>query len=199
MIESLENILQILVVTCCLVIAVIRGIARKSRLWLLLTLFYGSWLLGDLYWVAFLVFFSKTPQISLVSDLSWYASFVFLYMLLRDVSPPGKDGAAKKLRWLGPIFALGMALFFIQWGEILGNLIYAGLMGLLLYAAISRITERRCVCLASMILIFCLLEYGLWVASCFWDSDSVANPYYWFDLLLSICFPFFLPATKKAM
>ena len=72
-------------------------------------------------------------------------------------------------------------------------------MGLLLYAAISRITERRCVCLASMILIFCLLEYGLWVASCFWDSDRVANPYYWFDLLLSICFPFFLPATKKAM
>ena len=48
------------------------------------------------------------------------------------------------------------------------------------------------------ILVFCLLEYTLWTVSCFDWEDSVTNPYYWCDLLLTASFPFFLGATRKA-
>ena len=47
-------------------------------------------MLGDLYWQACLIFYEDTPAVSVVSDVSWYASYVFLYMLLREVSPPEK-------------------------------------------------------------------------------------------------------------
>ena len=50
-----------------------------------------------------------------------------------------------------------------------------------------------------MILVFCLIEYGLWFSSCFFDGDTLANPYYWFDILFTASFVLFIPATKKAV
>ena len=90
-----------------------------------------------------------------------------------------------------------MGVFFMLRGEIAANLVYAGLMGFLLYAAIRRLMERRSVYLSVLILVFCLLEYALWTASCFWNDEIVLHPYYWFDFLLTVSFPFFLPATER--
>lgn len=203
MIESLENTLQILVLLLCALLALLRAAGTRSRAWMLLFFSFASWVLGDIYWLAVLLFFDQTPQISVVSDLSWYASYLFLYLLLRQLDPPERLNKAGFLPWLGPAFAAGMAVFFMQWGEPLSNLIYAALMGLLLFAALRRLTERRGAgcrkALPLLILIFCLLEYALWTASCFWSGETFANPYYWFDFLLTLSFPFFLPAVKKAV
>ena len=107
MIESMENALQITALTLCAGIALIRAVRTQSRRWTLLAFCYGSWGLGDVYWLVCLIFFGHLPQISVVSDLSWYASYIFLYMLLREAAPP--DGAREKRfqPWLGPLFAAG--------------------------------------------------------------------------------------------
>ncbi len=203
MIESIENALQIIVLLICSGIALYRAIANHSQTWVLAFLFFGSWLLGDIYWLVCLLFYGQTPQISIVSDLSWYGSYIFLYLLLYHSSAPDKDNRKHRLPWLGPVFAAGMAVFFITQGELLSNLIYASLMGLLLFAALNRQIDRKRYqnqqLLSSMILLFCLLEYGLWTASCFWKTDTLSNPYYWFDFLLTVSFVFFLPAIKKAV
>lgn len=203
MIESIENALQIIVLLICSGIALYRAIANHSQTWVLAFLFFGSWLLGDIYWLVCLLFYGQTPQISIVSDLSWYGSYIFLYLLLYHSSAPDKDSRKHRLPWLGPVFAAGMAVFFITQGELLSNLIYASLMGLLLFAALNRQINRKQYqnqqLLSGMILLFCLLEYGLWTASCFWKTDTLSNPYYWFDFLLTLSFVFFLPAIKKAV
>ena len=96
-----------------------------------------------------------------------------------------------------------MAGFFMQWGEIMSNLIYALILGLLLFSAIRRLVDahlfraERSLCVTTII--FCLLIYCLWITSCFWKTDTLANPYYWFDFLLTASFPFFLPATRRAV
>ena len=199
MIEQIDNGIQIGVLVICVVAAIFKAARYRSRSWTLLAFFYGSWLLGDIYWTVCLFFYKKTPEISVVSDLSWYASYIFLYLLLRHTSPPEELAGRKILPWLGPVFAVGMALFFMQRGEIVNNLICAGLMGLLLYSTIRRLVERQTRTLPALILILCLLEYALWTASCFWNDDILLHPYYWFDFLLTISFPFFLPATRKAV
>ena len=199
MIEQIDNGLQIAVLVLCVTAAIFKAAGYRSRSWTLLAFFYGSWLLGDVYWSVCLLFYDKTPEISVVSDLSWYASYIFLYMLLRRVSPPEELAGRRILPWLGPVFALGMALFFMRRGEIVNNLIYAALMGLLLYASIHRLIERRNRTLPALILVFCLLEYALWTASCFWNDAILLHPYYWFDFLLTVSFPFFLPAVRKAV
>ena len=46
---------------------------------------------------------------------------------------------------------------------------------------------------------FAALEYALWTSSCFWVSDTLTNPYFWFDFLLTAALPLFLPAVRKAV
>ncbi len=203
MLESSENALQVFVLLVCAGIAVYRAVVYQSRTWTIAFFFFGSWVLGDIYWLLCLIFFDKTSQVSIVSDLSWYASLVFLYLLLDRVGPPREINRKQLLPWLGPAFSLAMAVFFMFWGEILSNLIYAALMGVLLFASIHRLLNRQqypdSYFLAVAVLIICLLEYGLWISSCFWNAETLANPYYWFDFLLTLSFLFILPATRKAV
>ena len=203
MIESIDNALQIVSLLICAAISIFRTVKYKSRTWTQAFFFYGSWALGCIYWLLCLLFYDSTPQISVVSDISWYAALILLYMILRRTAPPEIRGKIGFLPWLGPVFAVGMAVFFMTRGEIISNLIYAGLMGLLLFSAIRRLTGgkqyRRQRFLAAAILVLCLLEYGLWVASCFWSGDTLANPYYWFDFILTTWFFVLIPAIKKAV
>ena len=218
MIDSIDNSLQIAVLLICVFTAIYRAFRKDGRVWTLLALFSGSWVLGDLYWLFCLVFFDTTPQLSVVCNLSWYACYIFLYMLLREVAPPETPRERRFLPWLGFVFSLAMAVFYysfyldwtvklgeqyLMWGKALDNLIYGVLMGLLLFSAIRRLMDRRIYpaqrSLCIVVLVFCLLEYGLWTVSCFWWGDTLANPYYWFDFLLTVDFLFFLPAVKKAV
>lgn len=203
MVETYENALQILVLLGCAAVSVYNFMQRKSRTWALLSFFFGSWMLGDLYWQVCLVFYESTPRIPVVSDLSWYTSYLFLYMLLRHIAPPEIGRKKSCLAYIGPVFALGMALFYMQWGQIVSNVIYAALMGLLLFSVIRRFTDRKTykkqLFFTGMIAVFCLAEYGMWTVSCFFEGDGLQNPYYWFDFLLTISFPFFLAATRKAV
>ena len=203
MIESIDNSLQIVVLLICAGIAVQRSIKYRSRSWTLLFFFFGSWVLGSIYWLMCLLFYDKTPQISAVSDLSWYASLLFLYLLLSRLAP--YEGLKRKrfLPWAGPVFAAAMAMFFMLRGEILSNLVYAVFMGLLMFSSVRILSDgavhRKQHFLAIVVLVLCLLEYALLVSSCFWTSDTLANPYYWFDFLITACFPLIILATKKAV
>lgn len=196
MLDQLENAVQTAVLLVCVIAAAGLAISRRSRTWTLLSLFYGSWFLGDLYWLVCYLYYDTMPQISIVSDMSWYASGIFLYMLQREVAAP-KD-TRHILPWLGPVFAAGMAVFFMQWGEYFNNVVYAVVMGLLLYASIRRLQDGTQRFLSALILINCLLEYGLWISSCFWQESVLSEPYYWFDFALTACFILLLPAVRKA-
>lgn len=218
MIDGLENALQVVALLICVLISVSRTVKWHSRTWTILGFFFGSWALGDLYWMFCLLLFDTTPAVSVVSDLSWYASYIFLYLLLRQTAPPESPRERRLMPWLGFVFTLGMAIWFcsfyiywneeqgyhfILWDKVLNNLICAALMGLLLFSSIRRLLDRerypaqRALCAA--ILIICLMEYALWTCSCFWFDDSLANPYYWVDFLLTASFFLLLPATRKAV
>ena len=200
-IDNITNGIQIVVLLFCVIAACIQAFSFKTRAWTLLLFFLGSWWMGDLYWAFNLLFYDAMPNIAVVSDLNWCASYLFLYLLLRETAQP--DEKIRLLPFIGPVFAVAMAVFYMQWGEIVINLVYAAFMGLLMFASIRRFLDQerygRQHFLSALILVFCLLEYGLWTASCFWQEESMTEPYYWFDLMLTASFPFFLPATKKAV
>ena len=203
MIESIDNSLQIVVLVICTLIAAKKAFEQNSRAWTLLAFFFGNFALDDLYLVMSLLSVGEASTLSVVSELSWYASYFFLYMLIRQLAPPAVKVPKSFLPWLGPIFTLAMAIYYTLWGQLLNNLIYALLMGLLLYAVIYRLCERkqyaRQTALCQTILVFCLMEHALWTSSCIWSGDTLLNPYYWCDLLLTLTFPFFLRATRKAV
>lgn len=63
MIESIENALQIAVLLACISISLYRAVTQRSRAWTMLSFFYGSQVLGDIYWLVCLIFYHDTPRI----------------------------------------------------------------------------------------------------------------------------------------
>ncbi|MBR5347726.1 MAG: hypothetical protein IK125_00640 [Lachnospiraceae bacterium] len=203
MIESIDTIVQIAALLFCAGISLWQAIRHQSRAWVLAVFFFGSYMLGDIFWMVCLIFYGKTPQISVISDLSWYASYSFLYLLLLQTAPTKAGEKRHFLQWLGPAVSVALAIFFMQWGEILSNLIYAAIIGLVFFASIGRLVERdryhKQRFLAVMAIVICMMEYGLWFSSGLFEGETLANPYYWFDMLLTVNCLISLLAIKKAV
>ncbi len=223
MIEIIENTIQLVLTGICAWLALYRAVRSKEHAWALLGLFFGIFFLGDLYWLLFLVFYKKTPQYYSVSDLSWYTSYLFLLLMLIYIrveicgqrmpgmrqcgGPAGWVRQFPPLLWCVPVFTAGMCVFYMQRGDYLSNIVAAALMTGLIWHALSGLIslrgqpeqQGRLRMLFFITILFCLTEYALWTSSCFWMGDTIANVYYWFDLLLSVTFVLFLPALRKAV
>ena len=203
MIELPENLLEITILSICLVISLMRAQRDPKRSRILLSLFYAGFFLGNLYWTLYLIFYDRTPAVFYVSELSWLASYLFLVLLLRHYQTDAERRVNHPVLWLIGAFVFGMMLFYFRWGDYLLNVSDAILMGLLmirsaqgLLALRGRADERKK--LYGVTMAFCLIEYALWTASCFWVGDTVRNPYFWIGVIQMSCFPFFIRAVGKA-
>ena len=212
MIETIENAFQVLVLIICCIICMLQAIKRRDRSLTLLFFFYGSYLLGDLYWQICLFYYKETPEVKWVSDMSWYGAFLFLYLLMKleeqnvfgeNILPLKKRHTPAKLwPYLSFVFTFGMGFFYMQLGDVISNIIYAIIMGLALSRCFIAFADtkdakllnthsvRRLRQMAAVLLLFCILEYTMWTASCFWDETKIPEIiYYTFDVLMSLSFP----------
>ncbi len=203
--EIIENGIQLLMTGICTVFAACFALRSERREWVLLSLFSASFFLGDLYWLLFLVFLGDTPNNSIIPDMSWYASLLFLYLLLRHAGE-GKQSGRSKALWAVPVFTASMCIFYMQYGGYVSNLIYAVLFSLILWRALSGLTAVRAEqegksdsALYRTAVFFCAVMYTMWTLSCFFEGNTFANPYFWFDTMLSLTFLLFIPAVRKAV
>jgi hypothetical protein len=193
--------------TGCGIYCAVLFLKLKEQVWFLLACFYAAFALGLLYWLLFLVFRSGTPKFSLVSDLSWLASLLFLLALQTTIRLPGEKDYRPPWAWSVPVFCAVMCLYFFRWGDYFINILWAVLMGACGYDALRGLLftqHQRGAALKHQyfhiaILAFILLEYCLWLASCIWTNNTVLNPYYLFDFLLSVTFFTFVPTLKKVV
>ena len=193
----------------CSVIALHRAVVRESREWVLLGLFYALFFMGDLYWSLMLAFFGYTPSYFYVSEIGWYSSFLFLDLLLRQLSSDEETDYRPKALWAAPVFTAAMAVFYMQYGDYVSNTVVAVLMGLLLWRSIRGLAYisaghaaeadamRRPLYLC--VLAFCLIEYCEWTASCFMSKEDVLMLYLAFDAAISLVLILLIPALRKAV
>ena len=210
MFSFIENGIQLAVTCGCAVIAFYYGVLHKDRMWVLLALFYAIFFLGDLYWMLYIVFYNNATPVFYVSDYSWYASYLFLLMLLIQINIKNSKDYVFRLRpafLLIPAFTIGMGVFYMLRGDILSNLVAIVLMTGLIWHAVYGLTylqehpeqgtSRRMLFIVT--LLFCFSEYAMWTSSCFWMGETIFNVYYWFDILLSVSFVLFLPAMRRVV
>ncbi|MEG1686950.1 MAG: histidine kinase, partial [Angelakisella sp.] len=86
MVEVIDNTAQLAVTMGCTVWAGVLAFRHKSQRYAVLACFYGTFALGLLYWLLYLVLRDYTPKFFYVSDLSWIASFLFLLLLNLSVA-----------------------------------------------------------------------------------------------------------------
>ena len=208
MIETIVNAVQLIVTALAAGFAAYRFVTSRHRAWLMFGFASGVSFLSNLYWHLYLIFYGETPHFSYIPDVSWYASYVFLLMLMhevRSVPLPVFTRPRSRLLWLVPVFTAGMGVFYMQWGDPIGNIIAAVLMCLLIWQSINdlmALKEEGCKkkrLLYITVLIYCTSEYGAWTASCYWIGDTLLNPYIWFDALLSVTFILLTIAVERAV
>lgn len=204
MIEAFENGAQLVAVTICLILSLTFILRGRRRAFELTALFYSCYMLGNLYWQLHLLFYGLTPEVFYVSDVCWLAAWLFIYCLLRHVSTPGERRLRHPLLLFPPLFAAAMALFYMQWGGFISNVISAIMMSLLMIHALRGLLylrgsrePRQVLYLAA--LFYCACEYVAWTASCFFWPYSVTSPYIWSDVLLTVSIVLLLPAARKAV
>ena len=205
MIEIIENIFQLIVTGCCGVYGVYKSISSNRREWLLAGLFSFAFFSGDLYWSLYILFYGDSPQLSYVSEFSWYASYLFLIMLLQVSMTPEQKRMNYRVLLIVPVFVIGMCIYFMTMGDYVSNIITALLMGILMYHSLQGIIYhkndeegRRCIFISAFL--FCIVEYVLWILSILWiGGDTVLNPYYWCDMVLTISILMVLIALRKAV
>ena len=205
MIESTVNAFQLGTTGFCTCWSLVGALKSGKRPWLLLALASGVFFLGDLYWQLYLLFYGMTPPYSYIPYLSWNASYVFLFLLIQDVRGLRSRVPYSRVLWLAPLFSAGMFVFYMQRGDWIGNIVSSILMCLLLWYAGDCLflwrnpNKRGKRPLAWILLGFCLIEYAVWTSSWFWVDDTLRNPYFWFDALLSVSFLLFPFALRKAV
>ena len=205
MIELWDGLLQLAAAAFGFCAALGDYYRARSQPRFLLACFYGTFSLGALYWALHLLLRQETPQIFYVADLAWIASFVFLLALMLTLSPAEERRFRTGLCWLVPAVCLPQFVLYVTHGDVISNVLMCGLTMLLACCAIRGLAfarrgsagRRRRFYWAA--LAFAALEYALWTSSCFWAGDTLRNPYFWFDLLLSLALLLLRPALERAV
>lgn len=220
MLEITGNAFQLLLTGFCAANSIWQSFRTGFLAWTLLGLFAAGYFLGDLYWTLYLFFYHVTPEYAFIPDLSYYASHIFLLLLVtfvrynsrllfnRDAAELRKKQQLNKLRILILVllFTIGMGIYFMQYGQYVSNTVYIMLMSGLLYNSMSGLldlgekgwkTAEGGVFFAT--LFFCLVEYCAWFSSCIVESSSPNSPYIWFESLLALGFCAFIPAIRRSV
>ena len=207
MIEIWVNLFQFVMLAMALGITITRAVSTKSRKWLIVSLFFFSYALGDLYWLMSLIFLGDIPQYGHISEFAWYASYLFLLVLFGQISgQENKNRHYDRVLFIIPVFTAASCIYFMQWGDYINCVICAVLTSIVLWKAGDGLLkavrdkehchpETRIYGVAVAVI---MLEYIEWYASCIWyDNATASNPYYWIDIILTIAVVSFLPAVGR--
>ena len=207
MTEIVVNSIQMVCTAICSILCARRIKETKDHSWIMLGLSSSVFFLGDLYWQLYMLFYGESPHYSYIPYVGWYACYLFLIFMLIEIRGKCSFRSGKKILWIVPLFTASMGLFFLQWGDVFGNIISFVFMTVLIWLSAEGLLliqegsqdRRENKFLYLTILLFCILEYAAWTASCFWSGDTIHSAYYWFDALLSVTFLLFPRALEKAV
>ncbi len=209
MIESIDNYIQLALLGVCAALSLNRAIVTRRRSWVLVTLFYSAFFMGSLYWQLYFLYMGVTPGIFYVAELSWYISFLFLFLFMKYERESKAESPRCLIKWLAVLFAGALSIYFMTFGQIISNIISAVLMSLIGIGAVqglcdikagTGIRSRRMLPVFVLALVFFFLEHALWISSCAWHGDyTVLNPYYYIDITISITLFVMFFYIKKAL
>ena len=153
---------------------------------------------GLLYWTLYLVLYETTPGTFYVSEIVWISSCIFLYLLQYTLAGPAERAHRCGAMWLAPALGAAMfALYCVFAPNIPADLLRCCVMSALAWNAIRGLAfgaRRR---FHAAVLAFVCAEYALWASSITWLVDTLANPYFWIDFVLTGILIALLPAAER--
>lgn len=205
-VELCSNVLQTIVAVATAITAVTWAHIGRKKEYVFVAGFFCALALGIGYWLTYQLLNMETPQIFYVADLTWIAAFLFLICLEMQITPPQVKKYYHPLMCIPIVVAVPLTVYFCTWGAVLVNILSVGSLAYVAYLALGNLLYHRARGIASpyqgihrVCLVYVFTEYALWLSSCFWVSDTMTNPYFWFDFAITAELVWLLVATKKAV
>ena len=206
MTDLLTTLFQTIVLTVLISIGILRTITLKQREWLLITIYYFSYFLGDIYYLLIVFFYEDIPQFGHISEFSWLSSYLALVLLMNSVGGEGRYYKSRFL-WLVTLFTGASYIYFIQFGDYVYEFICDSTMTIVLIFAIRNLlylrrngirSESRWLFRLSMCMV--TLEYCEWYSSGIWyEDDTFSNPYYIFEFIIPVFMALFIPVISRVL
>ena len=205
MVEFIDNLTQLLVVLTGCIISGVFYLQSRRQPYFLLCCFYGCFGVSILYWLLYTILITDAPPLFYVADIGWISCYLFLLQLQYSLLDKEERTLRSRLPWLALVIIIPLTVYFISIGNPLYNLIVGILMSAMLWTAIRGLVwqkkhpnhGKRFFHFA--VISFIALEYCLWLSSYPWVSDTLTNPYFWFDFAVAASLLVLFQAVRKAV
>ena len=212
MIESVSDTIQLLVLVVCFVLATGRALRERDTTWVTVVCFFGCMMLGNAYWLGYLLVFGETPHYSYIAEMSWIAGYIFLLMLLVEADKHRGMSALVPVAWV-PVIVCGICcVYYIAgYGSPLLNIADNGFMAAIGYFAVrgiaatpskdsggNRLAGNKAFHVAA--LVFVVVEQLLWLSSCFLEPGPISSvdPYIVIGFAFTLSFALILACAWRS-
>ena len=207
MVEFLDNLTQLLAALSGCVLSGVFYLRSRRQPYFLLCCFYGCFGFGMLYWLLYTLLVADAPPMFYVSDIGWISCFLFLLLLQYSLSDKEERALRSRAPWLALVIEIPLTVYFISIGDALYNLIVGALMSAMLLLAIRGLIwqnrqpkpDQGKRFFHLVMTGYIVLENCLGLSSYPWVSDTLANPYFWFDFAVTASLLALFPAVRKAV
>ena len=182
---------------CCL----FKYIEVPRRGCLYLIIFFLTHFLSDYYWTIYSLATRSDPDVAgFITNLGWNIGYIFLLLAVLELRYDGARGFFHPVMLLPVIINIPQLILYCSYGSILNNLWEVGittlimvccLKGIMYYHVKKKEYEARFPHFYVLVLIFMLMEYGMWTASCFAWPSEVMSPYLYCTMAGSAIMIFF--------
>ncbi len=191
-VETLENVLTLLVVIVGSLYSIFKYINSPKREWLYISVFFMTHLLSDYYWTTFTLVMGENPDVSaMMAYFGWNIGYLFLAVSILRMSSEECRTYIHPMMFIPVPLGIWQFIIYLPFGGLANN-IWEGVCA----------TTILCLCLQALLyysenkkngatfpwfhlvaLFHIIFEYGMWTSSCFnWPSE-VLNPYHYFAFL----------------
>lgn len=191
--EVVDNVFQTVTLLLSAAAAFVLSVMKRSRVLMMLSFGYGSFMMGTLFYVLHIVILGYNPKIFYVSEVSWLAAYLFFFSIALLISEktklylPGAEVAllvyavSFTVKIFGPSHITSTAFAFH-----VGGITYLSLCGIKKHGAKNSAAEI-------MMLVCVLLQIALYIVSVFMTDYTRFNLYFAVDIALTLSMASLLP------
>ena len=191
--EIVDNLFQTVVLFAAMTAAFVLAVLKRSRVLMMLSFGYGSFMMGTLFYVLHIMILGYNPKIFYVSEVSWLGAYLFFFsiaLLNADKVKFNISGAVAALL----VYAVSFTFKIFGPSHITSGA-FAFLVGGITYLSLCGIKKRGVKNSASdiMLVVCVLLQISLYIVSIFMSGYTRFNPYFAVDIALTSSMVSLLP------
>lgn len=192
--ENLENIISLLCTIVGLLYCVFIYIRTPKRGYRCLIAFFLADFLSEYYWTIYELIMHAHPNVSeFVAYMGWNIGYFFLLLAILSMMRKGAKQFFHPVILLPVVVNIPQLLLYIRYGGMLNNIWEVSITTVtsilclqnIMYYIKNKDKQRTLLLFSVFLLVYIMLNYGMWTASCFTWKKDLLNPYLYFSVISS--------------